>query len=275
VGNDLPVLLSFLYLAKGDMDKAAGTVDKLVQYTLKDGLGSKGVSMFYLHAAGHCLALLGRYNEALVMQQRLAALDENYPLTDYLLGHLKGLIALLTGNETDAAISLAGAAKLEIELPMARIGGSARLLQARLLLQQGNPDGAFAVANPVLDEWQIATTPGYVLLDGPVILPVLKLVAERNGAGASHMLQLFSEQLHNVEQKLLPDPLTPRERDVLKLLVAGHTNLQISTKLFISSETVKSHVAHIFRKLDVRSRAKATIRARELGFGDESPPNSW
>ena len=278
VGNDLPVLLSVLYLARGDMEAAGRTVDQLVQYTARDGLSSKGVGMFHLHAAGYSLALLGRYHEAIIMQQRLAALEDSYHLTDYLLHHLKGLIALLTNNETDAVITLERAAKLEMQLPMAQVGGSARLLQARLLLEQGNPDGAFSVAHPVLNEWNAASTPGYALLDGPAILSVLRLVAERNGAGAARMLQLFPGDLHKAEKlspdpadnlaliELIPEPLTPREYDVLKLLIAGNTNLQISTRLFISHETVKSHVAHILRKLDVRSRAQATVRARELGF---------
>mgnify|MGYP000956889603 CR=1 FL=1 len=273
VGNDLPVLLSILHLARGDMEAAGRTVDKLVQYTQRDGLSSKGVGMFYLHAAGNCLALLGRYDEAMIMQQRLAAWDDSYPLTGYLVDHLKGLIALLTGNETEAAIALERAAQLEIQLPMARVGGSARLLHARLLLEQGNPDSAFAVAHPVLNEWNIASTPGYVLFDGPAILPVLRLVAACNGAGATRMLQLFSDNLYQGKKagnlastELLPEPLTPRECDVLKLLIAGHTNHQISSELYISDETVKTHVSHIFRKLDVRSRAQATIRARELGF---------
>lgn len=65
---------------------------------------------------------------------------------------------------------------------------------------------------------------------------------------------------------LLPESLTPRECDVLALLVAGRTNLEISRELHISKETVKSHVAHIFRKLEVRPRTQAVIRARELGY---------
>jgi DNA-binding NarL/FixJ family response regulator len=64
----------------------------------------------------------------------------------------------------------------------------------------------------------------------------------------------------------LPESLTPRECDVLKLLIAGLTNIEISNELHVSRETVKSHVEHIFRKLDVHSRTQAVIRAQELGF---------
>ncbi len=277
VGNDLPILLSVLYLARGDLEAAGRRTDKLIQHVDKASLSSKGVGMLYLHAVGRSLALLGRHDEAMIMQQRLGALDDSYPLTDYLLNHLKGLIALLTGNQADAAIALERAAELEIQLPMAQVGGSARLLQARLLLEQGLSDRAFDVASPVLKAWSNASTPGYALLDGLVILPVLKLAVERNCNGATRMLYLFSEGAQNKDEskpvpventrfEVLPEPLTPRECDVLRLLIAGHTNLQISIELHITKETVKSHVAHIFRKLDVRSRTQAAICARELGF---------
>ena len=278
VGNDLPLLLSVLYLAAGDIEKARHMTNKLVQYTEKDGLSSKGIDMLYLHAAGRALALLGQFDEAVIMQQKLAALDGSYLLTEYLSNHLQGLIALLTSHQTDAAVILEKAVKLEIQLPMAHIGGSARLLQARLFMDQGNPENAFTVANPVVSEWMIASTPGYTIIDGPVVIPVLKMLAKRKITGASTMLHLFSQKLRSTEEsgsfpaynpatsELLTELLTPREREVLELIVAGRTNQQISAELFIAKETVKSHVAHLMRKLDVNSRAQASIRARELGL---------
>jgi LuxR family transcriptional regulator, maltose regulon positive regulatory protein len=281
IGNDLPLLLSVLYLAKGDLDAAEGATYTLIQRVEKAG---RSRMMLQMHAAGRSLALLGRYEEALVMLQRLEALlDDNFPLTNYLFNHLKGLLALLGRGGVEASAILQRASELEVQLPMARVGGSARLLQARLLLDQGNPDGAFAAAYPVLDEWNNASTPGCVLLDGPVILPILRLAAERNVAAATRMLGLFSGNLRAREKLTrvpadnvpikdmtlrgqLPEPLTPRECDVLKLLIAGRTNIEISTELHVSTETVKSHVVRIFRKLDVHSRTQVVIRARELGF---------
>lgn len=55
--------------------------------------------------------------------------------------------------------------------------------------------------------------------------------------------------------------LTPRERDVLRLLVEGKSNAQIATSLQISLPTVKSHVSSIFPKLGVSSRAEAASLA--------------
>ncbi|KQC36554.1 transcriptional regulator, luxR family [Frankia sp. CpI1-P] len=58
----------------------------------------------------------------------------------------------------------------------------------------------------------------------------------------------------------LPDGLTPREREVLRLLAAGATNAQIANALTVSETTVKSHVKHILRKLRASNRAEAIAR---------------
>ena len=58
-----------------------------------------------------------------------------------------------------------------------------------------------------------------------------------------------------------PYGLTPRELDVLALLVRGNTNREIATTLFISEKTVSVHVSNILRKLEVTSRVQAAMRA--------------
>jgi DNA-binding NarL/FixJ family response regulator len=64
----------------------------------------------------------------------------------------------------------------------------------------------------------------------------------------------------------LPEPLTPREHEVLQLLTLGDTNRQIARKLVISAGTVKVHVQHIIAKLGVSDRTQAAVRAIELGL---------
>jgi DNA-binding NarL/FixJ family response regulator len=61
--------------------------------------------------------------------------------------------------------------------------------------------------------------------------------------------------------------LTGRERDVLELVAQGVGNAQIARRLFISPKTVRNHVTSIFRKLDVDTRARAIVAARDAGFG--------
>jgi DNA-binding CsgD family transcriptional regulator len=64
----------------------------------------------------------------------------------------------------------------------------------------------------------------------------------------------------------LPDGLTERELDVLRLLASGATNRAIGEELFISERTVASHVSHIFTKLGVGSRSAATAYAYGKGL---------
>ena len=54
-------------------------------------------------------------------------------------------------------------------------------------------------------------------------------------------------------------PLTPRELDVLRLMARGASNTEIADELFVSELTVKSHIGHIFTKLDLRDRAAAIV----------------
>jgi DNA-binding NarL/FixJ family response regulator len=60
--------------------------------------------------------------------------------------------------------------------------------------------------------------------------------------------------------------LTTRERDVLRLLVEGRSNPEIAEALFVGTGTVKTHVANIFAKLGVSSRAAAATRALRHGL---------
>ncbi len=60
--------------------------------------------------------------------------------------------------------------------------------------------------------------------------------------------------------------LTAREREVLGLLATGCSNREIASHLFVSLPTVKTHLAHIYEKLDARNRNEALGRAMALGL---------
>jgi len=60
--------------------------------------------------------------------------------------------------------------------------------------------------------------------------------------------------------------ISERELEVLELLAAGRSNKEIASRLNVSPNTVKTHVAKLFDKLEVRRRTEAILRARELGM---------
>jgi LuxR family maltose regulon positive regulatory protein len=75
-----------------------------------------------------------------------------------------------------------------------------------------------------------------------------------------------SPTLPHLHTQPLPDPLTPRELDVLHLISQGLSNKDIAEKLVIALNTVKRHTSSIYGKLGVKSRTQAVARARELGL---------
>ncbi|MGZ4198608.1 MAG: response regulator transcription factor, partial [Thermoleophilia bacterium] len=81
------------------------------------------------------------------------------------------------------------------------------------------------------------------------------------------MLRGRTERLRqSLEQRRMTDPLTPAERRVLELLPTQLTAEQMAVRLFVTKNTVKTHMRRLYAKLDVTSRTGAVTRARELGL---------
>jgi DNA-binding NarL/FixJ family response regulator len=64
----------------------------------------------------------------------------------------------------------------------------------------------------------------------------------------------------------LPEPLTDRERTILRFLAGGYSNREISDLLKISDGTVKNHISSVLSKLGVRDRTRAVLKAIDMGL---------
>ena len=69
----------------------------------------------------------------------------------------------------------------------------------------------------------------------------------------------------------MPNRISPREREVLRLLAQGCSNQEIAEALVVTVETVKRHVSSLLAKLGVDNRTQAAMRARSLGLFSDEP----
>ncbi|HLO30035.1 MAG TPA: LuxR C-terminal-related transcriptional regulator [Anaerolineales bacterium] len=73
-------------------------------------------------------------------------------------------------------------------------------------------------------------------------------------------------ECRGVQVSKMIEPLTDRELEVLRLIAEGHSNTEISQRLYLALSTVKGHNLRIFNKLQAQNRTEAVARARELGL---------
>lgn len=97
---------------------------------------------------------------------------------------------------------------------------------------------------------------------------LLKEAARRDifRAHASYLLAQFPPEPHPIQHPVLPESLTVRELDVLRLMADGLKNQEICEKLFISLNTIRYHTTNIFGKLGVDNRTAAVARAQTLNI---------
>lgn len=104
---------------------------------------------------------------------------------------------------------------------------------------------------------------GYLLKDAPP--HELTAAVRAAAAGESALAPVIASRL--LDRMRAPRvSLSSREIEVLELVAAGRSNSEVAEQLFVSETTVKSHLAHIFSKLDVTSRTAAVSAARRKGI---------
>jgi LuxR family transcriptional regulator, maltose regulon positive regulatory protein len=107
------------------------------------------------------------------------------------------------------------------------------------------------------------------LLNGPAVQELLESQA-RVGTAHPALLEVLLDGVGQDQASeagaTLPEPLTEREQRILRYLPTMLSNAEIGAEVFVSLNTVKTHLRSIYRKLDANGRADAVERARQLGL---------
>jgi DNA-binding NarL/FixJ family response regulator len=180
----------------------------------------------------------------------------------------------------------------EVDSVQAMLVACEELTPAMVILDIGLPDGHEAIrelnARHLVDVVVVLTD----RIDGPTVIEALRLGVEGYLVKSS-ALPTVGRQIRRVldgERVISPEveqiavselgkfarmaregsevraSLTPREHEVLVMLSTGLTMRQMANRLGISPRTVETHVAKLYRKLDVRTRVQAVSRAVSLGL---------
>jgi DNA-binding NarL/FixJ family response regulator len=189
-----------------------------------------------------------------------------------------GIVGLLSsaddikvvGEAGDGAEAVALATQLSpdvvlMDLRMPGLGGAeatAQILAAR-------PEVRVVILTTYESDENILTAieagaSGYLLKAAPQeeILAGLRSVARGEVALAPSIAALLVNHVREPARVKLSE----RETEVLALVSKGNSNRAIAVALFVSEATVKTHLIHVFEKLDVRDRTRAVTKAMELGL---------
>ncbi len=182
-----------------------------------------------------------------------------------LIGLLDDVEVVGTAADGRAAVELVRESKPDVvlmDLRMPEVDGA----EATRLIRSEFPETNVLVLTTYADDESLfpalqAGARGYLTKDAAAeeIEQAIRAVA----AGRTHLDPAIQQRLvaavvdstRTVAE--LPDELTSREAEVLKLIAAGLSNAEIAAALVVSGATVKTHVNHIFQKTGVRDRAQA------------------
>ncbi len=162
-----------------------------------------------------------------------------------------GAVEKILQNHPDIAL-------IDVDMPGLSGIGAIRMLRKAV------PDLKILVLSAYDDDQYVrdsmnAGADGYVLksIDVNTLIEIIELFCKGKPVLSPYLLNLTLDDTPAGRMYPLDSPLTNREKDVLRYLVEGGANKEIAEKLFVSCETVKSHIKHIFRKLQVTNRVEA------------------
>jgi ATP/maltotriose-dependent transcriptional regulator MalT len=231
--------------------------------------------------------LEGRISESVAHLDRLDRIAKEYPVSKpcawsdiHHYGALARARVALLQDDSRTAISILKNLQREVENAHSYYFGlrvDTDLATAHF--RTGDLADALATLRKVLDKGLRGGVYETILDQGPEIGPLLVSVREnaartRDPADfVSYVDRLieghgarYKSQGNEGTTSAVEEPLSAREGNVLNLIAEGRSNKEIARILAIAPETVKSHVKHIFIKLNVERRAQAVSRAQSLGL---------
>lgn len=195
-----------------------------------------------------------------------------------LLGLLDGVEVVGAAGDGDEAVQLAAELQPDVvlmDLRMPRCDG----VEATRRLRAQEPDINVLVLTTYADDRSVldalrAGARGYLTKDAGAAEIQLALQQVAQGQAAidpavqHHVLEALIKAPGPAEETsdYLPDGLTAREAEVLRLMAQGLSNAQIAERLFVNPSTVKTHINHLFAKTGVRDRAQAVTYAYQHGL---------
>jgi DNA-binding NarL/FixJ family response regulator len=164
-------------------------------------------------------------------------------------------------SDGSQAISLVERRKPDVVIMDVRMPGMDGLEATKEIMKKV-PDAAVLIFTAFSERSLLARglesgAKGYILKEAPhdTLLRAIERVSKGEGYVDPSLMPAF------LSGKDQADMLTPREREILQLLADGMSNADVAAKLFISQETVKSHVRHILTKLEADTRTHAVAIA--------------
>jgi DNA-binding NarL/FixJ family response regulator len=164
-------------------------------------------------------------------------------------------------SDGESAVTLVERRRPDVVIMDVRMPGMDGLAATKVLTER-NPDVSVLIftaysERSLLSRGLESGAKGYILKEAPhqTLLRAFEKVANGEGYVDPALMPAF------LSGKERDDMLTGREREILQLLADGMSNADVAAKLFISQETVKSHVRHILAKLEADTRTHAVAIA--------------
>ncbi len=183
----------------------------------------------------------------------------------------------IVGEAADGheAVALAAAEKPDVVLMDVRMPGMDGIEATRAVTAVEDPPRVLVLTTFDLDEIVYdalrAGASGFLLKDAPEerLLTAIRVVAEGGSLFAPAVTRRLIEEFARRPRTTGPSglqELTERESEVLRLVARGLSNAEIAIELFVSENTVKTHVARVLMKLGLRDRVQAVVLAYETGL---------